>query len=218
MFARHYMEPEDTVDEDLLAVTRRSLHAVGELVVAGPQYREHGTIRLRPVAGGFAGTRLDVAVDGGDLVSAGGRLALDGRSCRELAAAAGLVAGAPDGLYHEGCGMDVDSDLDASTRRRHASARTGSRPADAALTSFAPHLESVLWPEHFDLGVTLDEVNYGASLGDGFHAAPYAYVGPWKQRDGAFWNAPFGAVRSFRELPDVAAIAAFFAEGRTQAS
>ena len=217
MFARHYMEPEDTVDEDLLAVTRRSLHAVGELVVAGPQYREHGTIRLRPVAGGFAGTRLDVAVDGGDLVSAGGRLALDGRSCRELAAAAGLVAGAPDGLYHEGCGMDVDAILtvDAASARLCADWFAA---ADAALTSFAPHLESVLWPEHFDLGVTLDEVNYGASLGDAFHAAPYAYVGPWKQRDGAFWNAPFGAVRSFRDLPDVAAIAAFFAEGRTQAS
>src|SRR5687767_1549586 len=107
MFARITRGLEGRVDEQVLAVTRRSLHAVGELVVAGPQHREHGTIRLRPVAGGFAGTRLDVAVDGGDLVFSGGRLALDGRSCRELATAAGLVAGAPDGLYNEGCGVDV---------------------------------------------------------------------------------------------------------------
>ena len=36
----------------------------------------------------------------------------------------------------------------------------------------------VLWPEHFDLGVTLDEVNYGVSLGDEFHAAPVRVCRP----------------------------------------
>ena len=42
-----------------------------------------------------------------------------------------------------------------------------------------------------------DRVNLGASPGDGFHAEPYLYVGPWgPHRPGApgFWNAPFGAV------------------------
>jgi hypothetical protein len=70
----------------------------------------------------------------------------------------------------------------------------------------------VLWPEHFDLGVTLDEVNYGVSLGDGYLAEPYAYVGPWQPRTGPFWNAPFGAARPLRDVPDVAG---FFAEGRS---
>ena len=44
-------------------------------------------------------------------------------------------------------------------------------------------------------GIGVDEVNYGMSPGDGFHAAPYAYVGPWTPREGAFWNVPFGALR-----------------------
>jgi hypothetical protein len=53
----------------------------------------------------------------------------------------------------------------------------------------------VLWPEHFDVAVTLDEVNYGVSLGDGYLPEPYAYVGPWQPRTGEFWNAPFGAAK-----------------------
>ena len=39
--------------------------------------------------------------------------------------------------------------------------------------------QPVLWPEHFDLAIDVDEVNYGVSPGDGYHGAPYAYVGPW---------------------------------------
>jgi hypothetical protein len=73
-----------------------------------------------------------------------------------------------------------------------------------------------LWPEHFDLAVSLDEVNYGASPGDADHAEPYAYVGPW-QVDGLtgdFWNESFGASRPHHELGDAAAIAAFFQTGR----
>jgi hypothetical protein len=37
------------------------------------------------------------------------------------------------------------------------------RPSIRALRSFAPGLEPVLWPEHFDLGIKLDEVNFGVS-------------------------------------------------------
>jgi hypothetical protein len=88
---------------------------------------------------------------------------------------------------------------------------------DAALRAFAPGLEPVLWPEHFDLGISLDEVNYGISPGDAGHAAPYAYVGPWEARDGDFWNVSFGALRSVDELTDVSAIAEFFVAGRDAA-
>lgn len=38
----------------VLATTRRSLHAVAELVLAGPQYRDIGKLRLRVIPGGFA--------------------------------------------------------------------------------------------------------------------------------------------------------------------
>jgi hypothetical protein len=76
----------------------------------------------------------------------------------------------------------------------------------------------VLWPEHFDLGLTLDEVNYGISPGDGFLGEPYAYAGPWKPRQGAFWNAPFGAARPVRLLPGATALHDFFMEARDRAA
>ena len=41
------------MDENALVATRRSLHAVAESVLAGPQYRAHGTIRLTVTPGGF---------------------------------------------------------------------------------------------------------------------------------------------------------------------
>ena len=84
----------------------------------------------------------------------------------------------------------------------------------SGLRTFAPDEEPVLWPEHFDLGVAVDEVNYGASPGDAGHAAPYAYVGPWAPRQGPFWNVSFGALRPATELPDAEAVASFFADGR----
>ena len=203
------------MDEAVLATTRRSWHAIGELVIAGPQHRSHGTIRLRPAPGGFAGSATGVAVDGGNVVWDGGRIAIEGRSCRQLAAAVGVDGGAPTGLYHDGCGVDLDEalTLDAAAATVLADWLAD---GDNALRTFAPDSTPVLWPEHFDLGITLDEVNYGVSLGDSFHAAPYAYIGPWNARDGAFWNAPFGAFRPARDLSDVAAIAAFFVAGRDQ--
>jgi hypothetical protein len=64
-----------------------------------------------------------------------------------------------------------------------------------------------LWPEHFDTGcdvaVGAGRVNLGASPGDGYHADPYLYVGPWgdeRPGDPAYWNAPFGAVLGHAEL------------------
>ena len=69
-----------------------------------------------------------------------------------------------------------------------------------------------LWPEHFDLAVTVMlpgdvGVNVGFSAGDATSAEPYAYVGPWDRTGltGEFWNAPFGALRTRRELDDPAA-------------
>jgi len=63
----------------------------------------------------------------------------------------------------------------------------------------------VLWPEHFDVAAAEDEVNYGVSAGDDYYPTPYAYVGPWTQRTGPFWNAPFGALYPPDPAPDVAA-------------
>lgn len=78
-----------------------------------------------------------------------------------------------------------------------------------------------IWPEHLDLGIDLAagsgaRLNLGASVGDGFHGAPYLYVGPWvpdRPGDAAYWNAPFGAVLGFDDVRSGADPVAFFREG-----
>jgi hypothetical protein len=90
---------------------------------------------------------------------------------------------------------------------------------DRALSALAPESTPRIWPEHFDLGITLDRVNYGVSPGDGNICQPYAYVGPWDAPVGGddFFDMPFGAARRAGEVPTVADLVAFFTEGRARA-
>ncbi len=204
------------MDEQVLTQTRRALHGVGELVIAGPQYRELGTIRLRVVPGGFAGVKLPLTVEGVELVGEGGRWPLRG-TYRALGAAAGVDVGRPEALYHDTSGMEPDDEIavDASAAAVLISAF---ERGDAGLRSFAPDVEPILWPEHFDVGIAVDDVNYGISPGDAAHPRPYAYVGPHTPRTGEFWNAPFGAVRWMDELDSAEAVAAFFKSGAAAAA
>lgn len=193
--------------------TRRSLHGVGELLIAGPQHRAHGTIRLRVTPGGFGGVAVPVRVEGAELVWDGGRSPLAG-TYRALAAAAGIAdPGAPDS-YSDTSGVDLDEEIAVDAAAAAGIADWFAR-GDAGLRAFAPDREPVLWPEHFDLAITLDEVNYGISAGDAGHPDPYAYVGPWTPRTGEFWNAPFGALRAATDLPTPEAVGAFFTESLT---
>ncbi|MDQ1395436.1 MAG: hypothetical protein QOG64_695, partial [Acidimicrobiaceae bacterium] len=61
-----------------------------------------------------------------------------------------------------------------------------------------------LWPEHFDIAVDIgspgSRANFGGSPGDEAHPEPYLYVGPWEQREGSFWNEPFGASLSYSAI------------------
>ena len=196
------MNPSD------LTATRRSLHAVAESVIAGPQHRLHGTIRMGLRPGGFGGTALDVAVDGGDLVWPGGRTALDGSTCRELAGRAGLEAGIAEGLYRDtsGVGMDESLVVDAAVVADLAAwLATG----DAALRRIAPGDTPVLWPEHFDLAIALGDATVGVSPGDGWSPEPYAYVSVATAPLGEAWNAPFGAFCTRADLPDAEAVEAY---------
>jgi len=198
--------------------TRRSLHAVAELVMAGPQYRRSGTIRLFVRPGGFGTvTAPDLRVDGLYLVAGDRRVPLVATTYAAAGTALGIEAGGPVGVYHEGSGAQPGDpvDLDAAAARYLAGCFA---VGDAALRRFAPEHTPVLWPEHFDVGISADEVNYGVSLGDAAVAEPYAYVGPWKPRTGDFWNQPFGAARPLRELGGEAGVAAFFAEARDRAA
>ncbi|MFB4307473.1 hypothetical protein [Actinomadura sp. GTD37] len=47
---------------------------------------------------------------------------------------------------------------------------------------------------------------------------PYAYASPWEPRQGAFWNASFGAARPLRELPGTTALFGFFTEAGDRAA
>lgn len=203
------------MDESALVATRRALHGVAELVIAGPQFRTQGSIELRVRPGGFGGLVSLVHVDGGDLVWDGGRTPLRG-TCRELAAASGQELSGLSDVYADGSDVDPDEPLAVDGEALDLLLGWFVR-GDAALRVFAREVEPVLWPEHFDVGLAVDEVNYGVSPGDTTHTGPYAYVGPWTTREGVFWNAPFGAMREATDLPDVHAVVEFFEFGRTAA-
>lgn len=195
-----------------LVSTRRSLHAVAELLLAGPQYRSHGTIKLAVTPDGFGTTQGPPTEVAGDLLRCSvGEVELNGRTIAAVAHECSLVADSLADVYSDGCGLDASHllvvDKSAAAEILGAFAR-----GDQALAAFAPSHQRVLWPEHFDLGITVDEVNYGVSPGDNFLPVPYAYVGPWSVDglSGAFWSAPFGAARPLQEIDD---LAAFFAEG-----
>jgi hypothetical protein len=80
-----------------------------------------------------------------------------------------------------------------------------------------PDQTPTLWPEHFDVGITMAEVNYGVSPGDATLGEPYAYVGPWRVPSGAFWNQPFGAARPLTSLSSPHATLDFLLAGRRAA-
>lgn len=202
------------MDEDTLVETRLSLHGIAESLIAGPQHRAHGTIRLAVTPGGFGGVKVALRVEGSELVGPDGQWPLTG-TLGALAAAAGVDLGAPVGVYHDSPGFGPDHVLTVDPTAAALLADAFAR-GDSALRAFAPDVEPVLWPEHFDLGIQLDEVNYGVSPGDAVHSRPYAYVGPFTPREGEFWNAPFGSMRWLDDLPDAAGIRDYLAEGRTR--
>ena len=202
------------MDRDLGA-TRRSLHAVAEHVLAGPQYAATGTIRLRVVPGGFATTAgLDLRVAGGSLVGPGPDVPIDGLTPRTLAGAVGVEPQPLGEVFADASDVGLDDDLSVD----EVDARVlldALGLGDAGLRLFAPGTEPVLWPEHFDVAIAVGEVNYGVSPGDGYLAVPYAYVAPWAPpATDEFWAAPFGSVRPMADLADADAVRAFFTEGR----
>ena len=209
---------------DDIVEARHVLHAVAEHLLAGPQWRHTGEIALTVTDGGFGTTthpapgvhalevrgRHVLAEPGGIQVPIAG-------SVREMATAIGIEPGAPMELYREHATLSVDDALmpDDQALALVLEALIAGAQALQALSS--AH-DAILWPEHFDVGITIDEVNYGVSPGDSNHDLPYAYVGPWTPRTGPFWNEPFGASRPVGTLHDIAEILAFFEEGRGRAS
>ncbi len=206
------------MDQGALAATRRSLHGVAELILAGPQYRRSGTIRLRVTDGGFGTTAgPEVRVAGDRLIAGDTIVTLSGQTYGEAAASAGLETSTLDDVYGDGPGISADDPLhvDAVAAQHLCSVFA---VGHAALDEIAEGSDPVLWPEHFDLGISVDEVNFGVSPGDAVNPVPYAYVGPWTARQGAFWNAPFGAVLPLDGTLDADAVIDFFRRGKELAA
>jgi hypothetical protein len=195
--------------------TREALHAVAELVLAGPQYRASGTIKLQVSTDGFrTWAEPALAIVGTDLAANGVVMPISGRTARELADAVGVVAGAPADLYRDGSRAQVDDELvldDAAAARIAVAFALG----DMALRLLAPDVEPVLWPEHFDVAIRVDDINFGVSPGDALLDEPYAYVGVDPvPADDPYWNAPFGVVAPVTSFADPTALRDFFATAR----
>lgn len=203
----------------MLEATRRSLHAVAELLLAGPQFDQSQSIELQVTAGGFGTTAApDVRVDGAEVVAGDLRFALTGRSVAELGTAIGVEPRSLRDVYDDGPELGPHEPLIVDTASAEAIAQAFAF-GDGALAELDDAQHRVLWPEHFDVAMTADEVNYGVSPGDDSCPEPYAYVGPWdlaRRTDGGdpFWNASFGASRPIRELVDQAGVLEFFRTGR----
>lgn len=200
-------------DPTTLSVTRDALHAVAELVLAGAQHTACGRITLAVRADGF-GTRFDpdLRVEGTDLVGAFGRTTLDGATARSLCAAAGVGLADLSGVYADGAALGPDDVLRVDAGAVEELTRAWWLGHQAL--SEVSDVEPILWPEHFDVGVSVGEVNLGVSPGDAYLGVPYAYVGPWTVPQGdAFFDAPFGAARPVSQLDGIEGLVAFFTEG-----
>ena len=218
-------------DPNRLVRTRRAWHTLAERVVAPVRWRATGRIGLVPAPGGYATGPLpsgpEVRVEGTDLVHGDRR-----HRVTTLGAAADFV------------GLDRPADPEVYTPLTPDDPATPLRvdPADAELLAawFAfgadvlaewartvpdPPSETWLWPEHFDLALSLGEAphraNYGASPGDDGTPEPYLYVGPWEVRADEFWDAGTYARLRLRDLVATAdprgRALAFFAAGRARA-
>jgi hypothetical protein len=217
---------------DALIATRRTLHGIAEHILAGYERSVNDWIHLSVTDSGLRTQRvagdpemLELTVDprgaatlvrhpDGRAVPVRGRLG-------DLAADLGVGFGLPNPPYPPASGCDADDEAVLDAEALQILIRSW-RDGDTALRRFAAAHggtqppEPVVWPEHFDVGVTIDDVNYGVSPGDEHIAEPYAYVGPHRPRTGPFWNEPFGAARPLSQLPDADAILAFFEHGRDE--
>ena len=196
-----------------LTHTRTALHGTAELLLAGPQYAESGTIRLRVVPGGIATVAApDLRLEGVELVGAHGRHPLRGRYA-EIAAAIGVTPRMLDDVYSGRADVHRRRSRSTPTRRPCALSSTRSPSATPPCARSPPTRSRCCGPSTSTSRSRSTEVNYGVSPGDAHLSEPYAYVGPWTPRTGAFWNQSFGAALPLSALGGADAVADFFREG-----
>jgi hypothetical protein len=211
-----------------LTTTRTSLHQVAEHVLSAALKRATGAIGLVPAAGGFATPRLPdgrvIAVHGVAVLVSGpeGTREQPLTTVRAAAALAGVEPGFPWTKHRPATQLEPDAELTIDPVAAAALAGWFALGA-VALARLAGELagrasDPLIFPEHFDLGLTADGVNYGASPGDDLVPLPYVYVGPHTgpPANDDFWNAPFGAYRTADGIDSSDQALAFFREARTR--
>jgi hypothetical protein len=186
--------------------TRQTLHWLAEHVLAAEQHAANRELALGVTPGGFGTGWFPSATDG-DM-----RIRVEGhRLIRESATHADLEA-IPDPFDEQAASV-----LYGWWAFGHV-VLSVLQPGQGE--SISP---IVLWPEHFDIAVTLTAadgggLNLGFSPGDDFCSQPYVYAGPWEPPTGPFWNASFGAYRTYEDVASAedpqAFTAAFFADAR----
>lgn len=225
-----------TLDLDVLSATRTGLHQLAEHVLAADLHRHTGRIGLRPTPAGIGtpsfivdGTSRQVRVRGLhlELVLGDDLAAWPLTTIGDAAAHLDLTPGAPD-VYPAVTPLEPDRPLGLDNAAVRALADWFAVGADALERFAASHggadpTRAQLWPEHFDLAISMAEVNYGVSPGDDRQALPYAYVGPWNLPPDAggsasWWNQPYGRALSATEVRDSGDLVALFEEGWNRTS
>ena len=224
----------DSSDLVALVATRRAVHGLAEHVLAAEQRRTNRSIKLAVTPTGLRTAKLPegsgFALRGATLYRESDGLAVPlAGPIGAVAAAAGIEFGLPEPSYtpasQVGPGDPADVDpaalellVEAWRYGDEALRRLAAGHGDAG-DAPAPALVPIVWPEHLDVSITLDEVNYGVSPGDAQNPRPYAYVGPHRPHSGPFWNAPFGArALVVEELASADAVLQFFERGRAETS
>jgi hypothetical protein len=178
---------------DGFAETRRALHEVAQAVVA-PARKPENEISLRYTRAGFGtpffdqdGADCQVRVIGTELLRQRGNAEESEPLPAEINEAGSRALG---DLFGFACSVLEQLRADQAS------------DGDPSLV--------VLWPEHFDLAVTIGDesrgtrATFGASPGDADHDEPYLYVSPFDEEraSGELWNATgfTGAELRYSEL------------------
>jgi hypothetical protein len=199
-----------TPDPATYAATRHRLHGIGECLMAGPQRRAGGRFTLRVTPGGFATTGGPaLRLDGTDLIVDERRRVAVAGTFADMADALGVGFGEPPDAYPDGSKASASDDVSLDAASAFLIEDWYLR-ADAALRVVAPRETPILWPEHFDVAILLENTSCGASPGDAFHPTPYAYVSSSDHDDSDFWNAPFGAIRGREQMRSIEHLVTFW--------
>jgi hypothetical protein len=214
---------------DSLVTTRESLHRVAEHVLSAARKRETGSeIALRPGPGGvrtppLGATGLVLALIGPDIAVVDGDVIRRAplTTVRAAAEFVGVEPGFPWTKHPPGTPFTPDEPLSVDPQAAEDLASwfaLGDQALDLLAAGIAPgdDITPQIYPEHFDLAISVDQVNYGASPGDESIPVPYVYVGPHEgppTRD-AYWNAFFGAFLTMTDVTSPEDALTFFRAGR----